>query len=109
MSMHQFVVMWDCTGLEYVGDVTAERQNQVWSALLDTKPARTIPNIMHLKLRAQFNTQRHYEIYFIDAEDGITADDIRNMFENSAQTAADTIFTVIVPAKKLQYDEEDLL
>jgi len=94
MSKHQFIVMWDCTGLEYVGDVTAEKQNQVWSALLDTKPVKTIPNIMHLKLRAQFNTQRHYEIYFIDAEDGITADDIRDMFENSPQTAADTIRSI---------------
>jgi len=44
-----------------------------------------------MKLRAQVNPQRHYEIYFCDAEAGITADDIRDMFETGPQMAADTI------------------
>jgi hypothetical protein len=35
--------------------------------------------------------QRAYEIYTVEATEGITADDIRDMFENSPQTAADTI------------------
>jgi hypothetical protein len=38
-----------------------------------------------------FNPQRHYEIYIISADAGIETEDIRNMFENSPQTAADTI------------------
>lgn len=83
--MSQFVLMWDNTGLEYIGDVTAADQNKMWSA------AVTIPNLMHMKLRAQVNPQRHYEIYFCDAQDGITADDLRDMFESSPQMAADTI------------------
>jgi hypothetical protein len=46
---------------------------------------------MHWRLRAQFNTQRHYEIYVFNATKGITKDDIVEMFEASPQTAADTI------------------
>jgi chromosome segregation and condensation protein ScpB len=46
---------------------------------------------MHLELRARSNTQRHYEIYLVNATEGITADDIREMFERNPQTAADLI------------------
>jgi hypothetical protein len=51
----------------------------------------TIPNYNHLLLRARYNSQRHYEIYSVEATDGITAEDIREMFEADPQTAADTI------------------
>ena len=50
-----------------------------------------IPNYNHLLLRARFNSQRHYEIYSVEATDGITADDICEMFEADPQSAADTI------------------
>ena len=50
-----------------------------------------IPNYNHLLLRARFNSQRHYEIYSVEATDGITAEDIRTMFEADPQSAADTI------------------
>ena len=88
---HQFVVMWDCHGLEYIGDVTAAEKDRTWSALQGKNSTVTIPNILHLKLRAQYNMQRHYEIYFFNATDGITAEDIREMFEANPQVAADTI------------------
>ncbi len=89
--MSQFVLMWDNTGLEYIGDVTAADQDRMWSALKGKPATVTIPNLMHMKLRAQANMHRHYEIYFCDAQDGITVDDIRDMFESSPQMAADTI------------------
>ena len=50
-----------------------------------------MPKIMHWQLRARYNSQRHYEIYIITATAGISEGDIRNMFEASPQTAADTI------------------
>lgn len=87
---HQFVVMWCNEGLEYVGDVTAEQGLKTWAALKGEEH-RNMPNLFHLRLRAQYNSQRHYEIYFVEAVDGITADDIQEMFEASPQTAADTI------------------
>ena len=87
---HQFVVMWSNEGLEYVGDVTAEQGKKAWAALKGDEH-RGMPNLLHMRLRAQFNSQRHYEIYFVEATDGITEDDIREMFRASPQTAADTI------------------
>jgi hypothetical protein len=89
---HQFVIMWDCNGLEYIGDITADDQRMIVETLKgNNSPRRALANPHHLRLRAQFNPQRHYEIYFVEATDGITEDDIRDMFEASPQTAADTI------------------
>jgi hypothetical protein len=89
---HQFIVMWDCNGLEVCCDVTQAQQRAVWEQLQGQLPSESgIPNLGHLKLRAQYNTQRHYEIYIVEAQEGITANDIREMFEASPQTSADTI------------------
>jgi hypothetical protein len=89
---HQFIVMWDCNGLEICCDVTAAQQQAVWEQLQGQLPSESgIPSLGHLKLRAQYNPQRHYEIYIVEAVEGITADDIRKMFEQSPQNAADTI------------------
>lgn len=88
---HQFVVVWDNTGLEYVGDITLDEQQRTWSALKGEELKYTIPNLNHLILRARFNPQRHYEIYIVTATDGITADDIEHMFETNPQMSADTI------------------
>ena len=89
--MHQFVVMWDNTGLEFVGDYTEYSQDRMWSTLQGKQPTKTFVNPMHLQLRARYNSQRHYEIYLINATEGITADDIRAMFDRDPQTAADLI------------------
>lgn len=88
---HQFVVVWDNLGLEYIGDITLDEQQRTWSALKGEELKYTIPNLNHLMLRARYNMQRHYEIYIVSATDGITADDIREMFEAAPQQAADTI------------------
>jgi hypothetical protein len=89
---HQFVIMWDCNGLEYIGDITADDQRMIVESLKGKEsPRRALANPHHLRLRAQFNPQRHYEIYFVTATTGITEADIRDMFEADPQTAADTI------------------
>ena len=89
---HQFLVMWDCNGLEYVADITADQQRVTWEKLQGKdSPKHAYANPMHLKLRAQFNSQRHYEIYTFNATQGIGEQDIRDMFENNPQMAADTI------------------
>jgi len=88
---HQFVVMWDNTGLEFVGDWTDFNQDSMWSTLQGKKSDKTFVNLMHLELRARYNTHRHYEIYLINAVEGIRADDIRDMFAADPQTAADII------------------
>jgi hypothetical protein len=88
---HKFLVMWCNEGLESVVDLTQDEQQRAWSALKGKTPVSQLPNINHMILRARYNTQRHYEIYTVEATEGISADDIRDMFENSPQTAAATI------------------
>jgi hypothetical protein len=81
--------MWDCHGLEAVQKVPDPADTTF--AILANKPRPQLPNLNHWQLRARHNPQRHYEIYIVSATDGITADDIRDMFKASPQTAADTI------------------
>ena len=84
------------TGSERVIDIT-EYEFEEDSNLLETiKTGKSqhskFGKILHgLLLRARFNSQRHYEIYAIAAEDDISDEDIKDMFNNSPQTAADTI------------------
>lgn len=85
----QYVVMWDCYGLESV--VAVPKGSTMTFAALSNQPMPSIPNINMMALRAQFNPQRNYEIYIVSAEDGISADDIREMFESNPQSAAETI------------------
>jgi hypothetical protein len=85
----QFAIMWDCHGLEAVEKVPDPADTTF--AVLANKPLPKPPNIMHWGLRARANSRRHYEIYIITAEDGITVNDICHMFEADPQTAADTI------------------
>ena len=88
---HNFLVMWCNEGLECVVDLTEDEKNRAWSALKGKPPVSQLPSLHHLILRAKFNMQRHYEIYTVEATEGISADDIRDMFETGPQVAADTI------------------
>lgn len=102
--MEKYIVSWDQTGLEAVVPVSdLERRVQqaeaekVWHTLADRTPpqnphARELNQIMtQLIMRARANSQRHYEIYLITADAGITADDVRDMFCNDPQSSADTV------------------
>jgi hypothetical protein len=84
-----FAIMWDCHGLEAVARVP-NPADTTFALLRGTEPPRA-PNIMHWSMRARYNNQRHYEIYVITAQPGITEDDIRDMFQADPQTAANTI------------------
>lgn len=85
----QFVVMWDCLGLEAVQRVP-DPADTTFALLKGVEPPK-LPNILHWQLRARYNTQRHYEIYVITATPGIGEQDIRDMFESDPQSAADTM------------------
>lgn len=86
-------LMWDCNGLEAAVNVTDIDQQRMWAMLRgeDASKVPAPPNLMHWKLRAQANSQRHYEIYIISVEDGITVDDIQVAFEDNPQGMADTV------------------
>jgi hypothetical protein len=89
MKNRIYAVMWDCYGLEAVAEAP-DPALATFAVLKDQKPPAT-PNINMWALRAQFNTQRHYEIYIINTTPEIERDDIVAMFEADPQTAADTI------------------
>jgi hypothetical protein len=88
-----FITMWSCEGLECVVPVTEMEREAVWKALKgDTSPTKNaMATLNMLMLRAKFNSQRHYEIYSITATQGITSQDIKDMFEAAPQYAADLI------------------
>lgn len=85
----QFVLMWDCYGLEAC--VAVPHPADTTFALLKGAKPPQMPNIEHWKLRARYNPQRNYEIYIITTESGIDRDDIVTMFADNPQSAADTI------------------
>ena len=81
--------MWCSEGLECVIDITAEEKKCMWAELRGKKytPGFSLDT---LKLRAQFNSQRHYEIYTIDSGD-FSLTDVRNLFERTPQAIVDFI------------------
>jgi hypothetical protein len=97
----RFVVMWDMNGLEALINVTQiekeheqwEKEN-IWRILKEqNETVRPAPVPLHqMILRAQLNSQRHYEIYTFDSE--LSEEDIRETFEDSPQVIADAIRNV---------------
>jgi hypothetical protein len=86
-------LMWDCNGLEAAVNVSSIRRRLTWAVLKgeDTREIPVEPNLLHWQLRAQFNPQRHYEIYLLEVSDGVTVEDIREAFESAPQEMADTV------------------
>ena len=85
-------------GLESCINISNIEKEQMWDALKSIGDTRnngrthTVSGIVNvLMLRARYNSQRHYEIYAIDADDSITAEDLREMFDQDPQAAADLI------------------
>jgi hypothetical protein len=87
-----FLVAWDCNGLEAVVNISDLEKQNVWATLQDKEAPKKIGSIVnYLMLRARANSQRHYEIYTMNVENGITDDDLRDMFGRDPQGSADLI------------------
>lgn len=88
-----FLLSWDMTGLEVCINVTELDKKRMWDALSDNKDNSISLNslVNNILLRARYNAQRHYEVYTVNVTEGITEEDLRQMFENDPQTAADLI------------------
>lgn len=101
-----FLVSWDNTGLEAVvpiskleAEMENKRKEREWAILADPDMrdpgdlgARMIKDLVGgIVLRARYNPQRHYEVYTIHVTAGISEDDLRNLFEENPQGAADLI------------------
>lgn len=85
----KFLAMWDMLGLECLIDLSELEAKQVW-ATLKGEPGPQYPNLQFMILRAQFNPQRHYEIYAFETDD-ISYDQIKTLFEETPQIIVDVI------------------
>jgi len=89
---NQFVVIFCNEGIEGVIPVSDVEKDVMWRVLQGEDIHSPVPQQINFAiLRARYNTQRCYEIYGVEATDGISADDITQMFTASPQHAADTI------------------
>jgi len=90
--MNQFVISWCQEGLEGIVPITDLEKEEAWNILQGKKASGKINSIINMMiLRAKVNSQRRYEVYVMDATDGITEDDLRTLFTESPQAAADLI------------------
>ena len=94
MTTNAYLVYWCEEGLESVVPINEyehwDREN-TFRVLNNQEVERNPLNqiIQGMLLRARFNQQRHYELYAIDCQEGISKEDIEQMFVENPQTAAE--------------------
>ena len=87
-----FLLSWDYLGVETVLNVTDYEKAVVWARLGDQDPPVNLNSMLnHLFLRARANPQRNYEIYTVHVAEGVSEEDVREMFHNDPQGSADLI------------------
>jgi hypothetical protein len=96
--MRYFLISFDCNGLECLQDITEHHptnfeKTQLLEALKGSKISKNPLNqqIFQMKMRAQMNPQRNYEIYVQSADDGISAGDFAAAFNSNPQFWADRV------------------
>jgi hypothetical protein len=96
--MRYWIVSWDCEGVEFLDEIT-EHHPDNWAKghLFDTiregkKVAKPVSfSLEALKLRAQFNSHRHYEIYVFTSDDDIAKEFIELWIAKDPQNFADWV------------------
>jgi len=94
MTTNAFIFMWCELGIEAVVPITKyENQEKMdtWEILKGGKPGNNPLNdiINSMLLRARYNGQRKYEIYAIDCPEGVTEDELFELWDKSPQYMAD--------------------
>ena len=94
MTTNAYLFMWNAHGIESIVPITQyedQHKLDMWNILKDgTRKKNPLDEIiMGMKLRAQFNTVRSYEIYAMDCDEGITKEDLFDFWNISPQAAAD--------------------
>jgi hypothetical protein len=96
--MRYWIVSWDCNGVEFFEEITEHHpDNWAKNSLFDTiKASKKVEkplgfNLAALKLRAQANSQRHYEIYVFTSDPDIDAAAIDEWFTADPQGFADWV------------------
>jgi len=105
MKQNLFILSWDNTGLEACVDITEDRdrsdnfeQEKIFDLIRDPHKVptneylrRVNQMVSMMMMRARYNPQRHYEIYTVTTTEDVTAENLRDLFETSPQTAAELI------------------
>jgi hypothetical protein len=96
--MRYYLVSWDCEGVEFFEEITQHHpDNWAKQHLFDTiRESRRVEkpmsvNLTALKMRAQANGHRHYEIYVFTSDDAIGPSEIVDWFKSDAQSFADWV------------------
>lgn len=87
-----FLISWDCEGVETVLNISDFDKQRVWATLSNqSQPVGLRHMVSHVIMRARANPQRHYEVYTMDVQEGITEADVREMFDTDPQGSADLV------------------
>ncbi len=96
--MRYWIVSWDCHGVEFFQEITEHHPDNWARATLfeSIKNSKVVEkqlgfNLTALKLRAQYNAHRNYEIYVFTSEDEITESEIQQWFTLDPQAFADWV------------------
>lgn len=96
--MRYYIVSWDCEGVEFFEEITEDHpdnwaRNHLFDSIKASKKVekKSSFNLTALKMRAQFNSHRHYEIYVFTSNDDIGLDDIKAWFQTDPQSFADWV------------------
>lgn len=96
--MRYYLVSWDNLGVEFFEEITEHHpdnwaKNHLFDSIkLSKKVEKPIGfNLNALKLRATYNSHRHYEIYVFSSDEDIGPDDITSWFKTDPQSFADWV------------------
>lgn len=96
--MRYFLAMWCCEGFKCIQDITkfnpdTWNQQNLINLLKDQKQEKNPlgHQLFMMKMRAQTNSQRHYEIYAFSAVDGVEEDDLWEWAERDPQSLVNWI------------------
>ena len=96
MTTNAFIFMWSREGIESIIPIT---QYEHWDEeqlmnILKEEPVESNPLnsiLSRLKMRAKFNSHRHYEIYAVDCHVDLTEEFWKLQWEQHPQFTADLI------------------
>ena len=96
MTVNAFLFSWDQYGIESIVPITQyenwDKEN-LFRVLKDEKVLRNPINaiLRNLIIRAQVNSQRHYEIYAIDCDQSLDEQFWREQWQEEPQATADLV------------------
>ena len=96
--MRYYIISWDMLGVEFFEEITKHHpdnwaQNHLFDSIKRSKKVEKPMgfSLQSLKLRAQYNSHRHYEIYVFTSEDNVTKEEIQHWFTVDPQSFADWV------------------